>query len=273
MLGEWGKSEKTINDLHLKFSMGKPFENVIINNFFCDEIANECFNMFPNPYIFDNSNWCYYKNPIENKYTLNKFDNHDLIKKIFSYLQTDNFLLIIKKITGIDNLETDEYLHGAGIHAYPNNGKLDIHLDYNIHPITGKERRVNLIIYLNKNWKKEYGGDIKLYDNEFNEYNKNEDVSMWNTGYLFRTSDISYHGLPTPIKCPENEFRKSLAIYYVSEPRENLTKRFKAEFFPQKNQKVNDNLKKLYEIRKTRLITNEDLKEYPNWEIDGNGFW
>jgi hypothetical protein len=52
---------------------------------------------------------------------------------IFEYLQTEEF------IKYIEDLEIDPYLHGAGIHAYPNNGKIDIHLDYNIHPITKKE--------------------------------------------------------------------------------------------------------------------------------------
>lgn len=96
---------------------------------------------------------------------------------------------------------------------------------------------------------------------------------MWNTAILFRTSDISYHGLPEPIKCPEGIYRKSIAIYYVSKPRENLIERYKAEFFPKPNQYVNEKLNKLYNIRKERLITEEDLKEYPNWENDGNGYW
>ena len=89
---------------------------------------------------------------------------------------------------------------------------------------------------------------------------------MWNTAILFKTSDILYHGLPEPIKCPDNKYRKSIAIYYVSKPRENLIERYKADFFPKLNQNLNEKLKKLYEIRKNRLITNEDLLEYPNWK-------
>ena len=49
---------------------------------------------------------------------------------------------------------------------------------------------------------------------------------MWNTAILFKTSDILYHGLPEPIKCPDNKYRKSIAIYYVSKPRENLIERY-----------------------------------------------
>ena len=56
-------------------------------------------------------------------------------------------------------------------------------------------------------------------------------------------------------------------------PRENLKKRFKAEFFPQIEQPVNEKLKKLYEIRKERLIKDEDLKDWANWKNEGNGYW
>jgi hypothetical protein len=139
---------------------------------------------------------------------------------IFEYLQTEEF---------IKDLEIDPYLHGAGIHAYPNNEKIDIH------PIT-KKRRVNLIIYLNNDWNEEYGGQLKLYENKI--------ILMWNTAILFKTSDISYHGLPEPIKCPDNKYRKSIAIYYVSKPRENIIERYIAEFFL----KVNQQLKKSEKI-------------------------
>ena len=42
-----------------------------------------------------------------------------------------------------------------------------MHLDYSIHPISGKERRVNLIVYLNKDWKEEFLGEVQLWDHEF----------------------------------------------------------------------------------------------------------
>ena len=253
------------------FKKAKPYENVVIPLFFKEEIANELRDNFPTP---SKDEWNYYHNPIECKYSLNKFDEYPKIKELYNYLQSEEFINYIREISGIEDLEADPYLHGAGLHAYGNNGKLDIHLDYNIHPITKKERRLNLIIYLNKDWKEEYGGNLKLYDKDFNEvHDIYKYIPMWNTGFLFKTSDISYHGLPEPIKCPDDVYRKSIAIYYVSKPRENLSERYKAEFFPKLNQPVNDNLKKLYEIRKTRLITDEDLKDYPNWEKDGNGYW
>ena len=41
-------------------------------------------------------------------------------------------------------------------------GRLEMHLDYSIHPISGMERRVNLIVYLNSDRQQEWGGDLRL---------------------------------------------------------------------------------------------------------------
>ena len=59
---------------------------------------------------------------------------------------------------------------------------------------------------------------------------------MFNTALLFDTSQESWHGLPEPIMCPENITRNSLAVYYLSEPRENTVQRGKALFYPHKDQ-------------------------------------
>jgi len=77
-----------------------------------------------------------------------------------------------------------------------------MHLDYSIHPITKKERRVNLIVYLNPRWEKDWGGNLELWNSEFTKCEK-EVAPEFNTGVLFQTSDISYHGLPRPIRSPD----------------------------------------------------------------------
>jgi hypothetical protein len=150
-----------------------------------------------------------------------------------------------------------------------------MHLDYSIHPITEKERRVNLIIYMNKKWKEEYGGHLQLWDESLK--NCTELITPhFNTAVLFRTSDISYHGIPQPITCPPDQARKSIAIYYVSPLRPEATHRYKAEFFPVPQQiakGLDPRLEKLYDIRKSRLITSNDLADWPNWRNEGQGFW
>lgn len=267
MFGDWIYNTSELNN---KFNNGQPYQHVIINNFFSEEYINTLIDKFPD---ISNNKWHIYHNPIEKKYALNNFEKYPEYDELFKTLQTPEFVKLMSEISGINNLENDPYLHGAGLHYHPSGGKLDMHLDYSIHPISGKERCINLIIYLNKDWKEEYNGDIQLWDSEFT-YPVKRVYPTYNTALLFRTSDISWHGLPTPINCPDGFGRKSIAIYYVSEPRENITHRYKASFRPLPNQPCDERLKKLYDIRKTRIITKDELNSiYPNWEKDGNGYW
>lgn len=221
-----------------------PYEHIVIKNFF----ENPEHVTFPES---PDSTWVCYDNPLEKKYT--KKVAHDFT---FEFLQSEEFLEKIKMLTGIHDLEIDPHLHGAGYAMYPNEGKLDIHLDYSIHPITGKERRCNLIVYLNKEWKSEYGGGLELWNKELTGFKTIE--PEWNSALVFKTTDESWHGIPTPIECPDNEYRKSVAVYYVSEPTNTQRNRPKAEFVPHPFSK-NTKYKKLYEIRKFRNLTNEDF--------------
>jgi hypothetical protein len=148
-----------------------------------------------------------------------------------------------------------------------------MHLDYSVHPITGKERRVNLIIYMNREWEPSYGGDIQLWDSAFTSCVKKV-RPVFNRAILFQTSDISYHGLPEPITCPEGEGRKSIAIYYVSEPRPEATPRYKAQFRALPSQPESPELIELYRNREQQIITPDILKKvYPDWEAQGGGYW
>ena len=271
-LGVFGPWINDLEALNKKFIDAKPFPNVEIDSFFEPDIADALYHSFPK--VTDDHKWIIYNNPIEKKYALTDFSALPQFKDLFNLLQSNQFVEFIRKITGIDNLEADPHLHGAGLHQHIRGGKLDMHLDYSIHPITGKERRVNLIIYFTKDWKDEFGGAIELWGEDFTHCEK-QLLPCFNKAILFRTSDVSYHGLPLPIQCPENNSRKSIAIYYVSDPRPNSGNiRYKAQFRPLPTQPVNDKLEQLYRIREKRTITKDDLEAiYPDWETDGNGFW
>lgn len=270
MFGTWIKSLETYRK---QFQEATPFEHCVIPGFLNEEIARELTATFPTPMSAPELTWHFYNNPLERKYACNDFSSDRVkgIARVFDALQSEELLGYLRQITGIDDLETDPTLHGAGIHFYPHNGKLDIHLDYNIHPKLNKERRINIIYYLNEAWNSAWGGKLNLYSTDL-EVSKTTSIKpQWNSAAVFRTSDISYHGLPEPMRCPVGEGRKSLAIYYISPVRPNATPRYKAEYIPRPGQPVSQRLAKLYEIRKTRLIQPEDLWE--GWEKQGNGYW
>jgi len=259
--GNWTKNIDILSD---QFTNAKPFEHIVIDNFLNDTYADKLFNNFPENY----DNWYKYENPIEVKYTYDNIEElEESMNKYFYYLSSQPMIDIFRKLTNIEDLTFDEYLHGAGLHCHPRYGRLSIHLDYEKHPVTNKERRLNIILFLSKNWNSEWNGQNELWNKEASNCVVKTEIKF-NRAIVFKTNDISWHGLPKPIICPENEYRKSLAFYYVS-PLQSMKTiyRNKAKYVPTDEKNKNDiNLNKLCEIRENRRLTIDDINIYcPSW--------
>lgn len=265
ILNYFGNWTEQFDLLKQQFLNAIPFEHVVIDNFLNEKYANDLYHLFPE--TFDN--WYTYENPIEIKYAYDNIDNLDeKIKNYFYYLSSDKIVEIFRKITNINDLTYDEYLHGAGLHCHPKYGRLNIHLDYEKHPITGKERRLNVIYFLSKDWKSEWNGQNELWNNDVTECITKTFVKF-NRALVFKTNDISWHGLPTPITCPEGNYRKSLAFYYVSPLKSIKTNyRNKAKYtITNESDKTDEGLKILCDIRSNRRLTIDDIQGYcPNWK-------
>lgn len=137
-------------------------------------------------------------------------------RNLVRQLNSEPFLLWLSELTGIKNLIPDPYLIGGGYHEIKQGGKLGVHVDFNKHSMWGADRRINVLIYLNKDWQPEYGGGIKLYDTD-----KVERVCVqpeFNTMVVFSTTETSWHGHPEPLTCPPGRSRKSIALYYYTAP-------------------------------------------------------
>jgi Rps23 Pro-64 3,4-dihydroxylase Tpa1-like proline 4-hydroxylase len=268
ILKKFGNWTSNIDELKKLFINNEPFEHIIIDNFLSDDYAEEIYNEFPTNY----ENWYKYINPLEIKFA---YDNinllNDNLKNYFYYLSSDHIVNLIKEITGIENIEFDDFLHGAGLHSHPNHGRLNIHLDYEKHPISGKERRINIIYFTTKNWDSSWNGANELWDKNVSKCVKKTDV-VFNRAIIFKTNEISWHGLHDKIVCPNDIFRKTLAYYYISEldtKKPESEYRKKAKFVKSPNDKYCEKMEQLYKIRENRLITNDDLKEImPEWKIE-----
>lgn len=146
------------------------------------------------------------------------------IQALIYRLNQDPFVTNLGMMFGIKGLMPDPYLqmrgelYGAGIHQIETDGFLGIHCDYTVHP-TGLARRLNLLLYLNDNWDPNWGGNIELWS--VDEENKKAECflnmpPMINNCVIFATSETSYHGHPSPLRCPANRTRNSLALYYYT---------------------------------------------------------
>jgi hypothetical protein len=253
-----------INDLDLnrlreKYKQGEPFNYVVIDNFFKEDIAEQLSKEFPD--YNDDKIWNIYKNPLENKRLTPDWNLFPaLTYETFTFLNTPEFIKNIESIIGITNVKPDMGLHGGGWHVTPGGGKLNIHLDYSIHPKLKMERRANLIIYLS-HWQTEWDGALQFWSHDETTNGPKECVSKvdvkFNRAVIFDTTQNSWHGLPDEITAPSNILRKSLNIYYLTEARDNISSRERALFAPHKDQKNDENIKQLIENRSSSKTINQ----------------
>lgn len=229
----------------------EPYEHWVIDNFFPLAKARKLSQEFPD---YNSDKWFVYNNPLENKKTINNwFEFPALTYSTFAFLNSPDFIDVLQELTGTEPLFADPGLHGGGWHAHGNNGLLNVHLDYSIHPKMKLLRKYNLIIYLNEDWKSEWGGNLELWshDTESNlPKNKVKSVECnFNRAVLFDASQKSWHGFFDKIKCPEDQYRKSLAVYYLTIPFEDVDKRERVLYAPSEYQKGNTEIQQLIEKR------------------------
>ena len=204
----------------------------------------------------NNDEWFNYKNPLENKKALQNWGTFPKnTYQVFQYLCSDKFIDVVKDITGIQTLYPDYGLHGGGWHMHGRGGNLNVHKDYSIHPKLGLQRKLNLIVYMSKDWNPEWGGGLEFWshDNERNKPFRLEKTveCVYNRAVLFDTTQNSWHGLPTPLTCPQNMCRKSIAIYYLTDVDSDTEKRYRAFFAPTKEQENDESILNLIKKRQS----------------------
>jgi Rps23 Pro-64 3,4-dihydroxylase Tpa1-like proline 4-hydroxylase len=115
-------------------------------------------------------------------------------------------------------LVVDCQLNGGGLHQITRGGKLDVHIDYNYHPVTKLDRRLNVLLYLNSEWDSHWKGELELWDSDVQNC-PTRILPTSNRLVVFSTTEESNHGHPEPLQCPPDRTRKSIALYYYSNGR------------------------------------------------------
>ena len=140
------------------------------------------------------------------------------LRRFLAFLNSAPMLEFLEALTGIEGLIPDPYFGGAGPHQSSRGGFLKIHADFNWHPKLQLDRRVNMLVYLNKDWREEYGGHLELWDREVSRCEQKV-LPVFNRTAIFNTTDFSFHGHPAPMTCPPEMTRKSISMYYYTNGR------------------------------------------------------
>jgi Rps23 Pro-64 3,4-dihydroxylase Tpa1-like proline 4-hydroxylase len=191
-----------------------PCPHILLEDFVALESALAAAQHFPGP---ETEAWIQYKHQNENKLGLTKRDMFPLqLALIVDELNSPEFVGWLSELTGIPGLMADHSMEGGGLHQSTRGGFLNIHTDFSMHHYHKTwRRRVNLILYLNPDWQAEWGGAIELWDTQMRNCEAKY-LPFLNHALIFTTDEKSLHGFPDPLQCPEDESRKSVALYYYT---------------------------------------------------------
>ena len=200
-------------ELASDYNLAHPFPHVIIDDFLPTQLAERCLSEFPASLDLVEEQ---FNKPQERlKFSFNPDSLEKSVRLMFYCFNSRPFIKLIENITSVKGLIPDPYFYGGGFHELKQGGHLSIHADFNHHKPMNLERRVNVLIYLNKNWESDYGGQLELWNNEMTKA-IHSIVPLFNRCVIFNTTSGSNHGNPNPVKHPSNISRKSIALYYYS---------------------------------------------------------
>jgi len=200
--------------LSADYCFAEPFPHIVLDNFFPSDLVGALATHFPaelNPgdRVFDMGYAGLHKRQIA------PIDCDDFCRRAFDFFNSRPFLEFLEGLSAIDALIPDPYFLGGGFHETTAGGKLGIHADFRINERLHVNRRMNVIVYLNPDWKDEYNGFLELWKRDMSEKVRSV-APVWNRCVIFNTDADSYHGHPDPLTTPDGVARRSLALYYYT---------------------------------------------------------
>lgn len=201
-------------ELHDRYVTAEPFPHIAIDGLFDDAVLDDVLRDFPGP---RDMQWLQFDNPTEKKlgYFHERSRISRTIRDFLNEMNSFEMLLWLESLTGIEGLIPDPYFGGGGLHQIEPGGFLKVHADFNVHPKLKLDRRLNMLIYLNREWKEEFGGHLELWDRD-RKGCRERILPLFNRTVVFSTSDTSYHGHPHPLTSPPGVTRKSVSLYYYT---------------------------------------------------------
>jgi len=202
--------------LRKSFDEAQPYRHIVVDGFFKPEVAEALNQNFPTVEALKK----HWKGLNENKSESSDFTTfHPVFSQVKQGFFDQQFYDWVTAVTGIEEVFiTDDHM-GAGLHQGSDGSYLDIHIDFNIHHIKNVHRRLNLLVYLEKDWQDAYGGHLEMWDKDMKNCVKKVKPEF-NRCVMFETSEISYHGY-SKITLPEGVTRKSFFTYFYTNTRED----------------------------------------------------
>jgi len=197
------------------YAQAQPFPHAVMDEFFPRDVAARIIDEFP---PLGAARW--HGSGVRNPQRQHKHISTDeesfspCIRQVLYQLNARPFLEFVESVTGIAPLLPDPDI-GHTLRHFERGGCLGVHTDFNWHKGLELHRRVNLIVYLNRDWRDEYGGHLELWDDAMTGCVKRIAPEA-NRAVLFATNDHTPHGFPDPLACPPGQTRKTIQMYYYT---------------------------------------------------------
>lgn len=204
MFNEW---INRADELAEQFRTADPFPLLVIDDFLDTETAQALLSEFPTPDAMPRSrDYVFGK-----KHELSSVAEQGPTSRAFyDALMSPEFQRFISTLTGAE-LFVDPAFHGGGFHQSGDGGFLDTHVDFNMHPLHSDwKRTLNVLLYLNEDWKPEYDGRLLIKNRPDAEPRAIE--PLFNRGLIMVTDERTFHGFKK-MSLPPGVTRKSIATY------------------------------------------------------------
>ena len=196
-----------------RYLSAPPYPHIVIDNFLPEELADAILEGFPAGDPGGDTMANPYGNFLKRQTAPN--ETTPFAQRFFQFMNSGPVLQFLEGLSSIDGLISDPYYEGGGFHEMYQGGHLGIHADFRINRRLLLARRLNMLIYLNKNWNEDYGGALEIWDQSMSEKH-NSVLPVFNRCVIFNTDAKSHHGHPEPLNTPGNITRKSVALYYYT---------------------------------------------------------
>ncbi len=201
-------------DLMGEYAFAEPYPHIVIDNFLPTEMAEQLLAHFPEDAKAHDKTYQKGYGGTHKRQIL-PYDCDAYMRDAFAFFNSAAMLQFLEGVTNIRGLLPDPYFSGGGLHETSNGGLLGIHADFRVNESLQTLRRVNMLIYLNKDWQDAYGGKLELWDREMTAVVKSV-APVFNRCVIFNTDEDSFHGHPDPLMLPDGVTRRSIALYYYT---------------------------------------------------------
>lgn len=206
-------TEPGLEELRSRYRNAAPFPHLVFDGLLRTDVAGRLAREFP-PHSEASIAWVHW-----NQRKFGESDTAKLlvgVRRAIAALESPPFLRWLSFVSGIEGLLPDPSLHGAGVHHLPRGGFVNVHTDFSVHPRRSLwQRRLSLLLFVNKSWDASYGGEFELWDASVRRCERRV-TPAFNRAVLFECSPLGWHGSPNRVRSPAETSRRTLAIYYYT---------------------------------------------------------